>query len=278
MSADKDLARRAAQESIVLLRNQNNVLPLSSSVRKLVVTGPSADNVSSQLGGWSVSWQGVFGTTQPCCVGPANQIPPAVTVLKGIQAAAGASTQVIAAPDQAVGRQRARLRRRRGRRGRREVLRRGSRRPAAATTRRRPAGADPRAPGHRQAGDRRGAGGTAARPWAGRERERAADGLAGRDRDGQRRRRHPLRQGEPERPALGHLAVGLGRRVANRLQSRRPITGRRTGRSSTTSFRATTAAWARATTRRSASASGCRTRRSRSATSPHPRPSGRETT
>ena len=77
------------------------MLPLSPSIGKIVVTGPSADNVSNQLGGWSVSWQGVFGSNQPCCVGPPNQIPPATTVLKGIQQAVSSSTQVISAPDQA---------------------------------------------------------------------------------------------------------------------------------------------------------------------------------
>jgi beta-glucosidase len=102
MSGQKDLARRASQESIVLLRNQNGLLPLSTGIGKLVVTGPSADNVSNQLGGWSVSWQGVFGTNQPCCVGPPDQIPPASTVLEGIRDAVGASTQVVSAPDEAT--------------------------------------------------------------------------------------------------------------------------------------------------------------------------------
>jgi beta-glucosidase len=76
---------KAAQESITLLRNQNNVLPLSPSAH-LVVTGPSADSMTNQLGGWSVSWQGVAGAGHVCCMGPANQIPPGTTVLKGLQA------------------------------------------------------------------------------------------------------------------------------------------------------------------------------------------------
>ena len=43
--------------------------------------------MTNQLGGWSVSWQGVFGAGHVCCMGHANQIPPGTTVLKGIQAA-----------------------------------------------------------------------------------------------------------------------------------------------------------------------------------------------
>jgi beta-glucosidase len=73
----------AAQASMTLLRNQSNTLPLSPSA-KVVVTGPSADSMTNQLGGWSVSWQGVFGAGHVCCMGPANQIPPGTTVQQGI--------------------------------------------------------------------------------------------------------------------------------------------------------------------------------------------------
>ena len=62
------------------------MLPLSPS-DIVVVTGPSADSMTNQLGGWSVSWQGVFGAGHVCCMGPANQIPPGSTVLAGVQAA-----------------------------------------------------------------------------------------------------------------------------------------------------------------------------------------------
>jgi beta-glucosidase len=74
----------AAQESMTLLRNQNNTLPLSSTA-KVVVTGPSADSMTNQLGGWSVSWQGVFGAGHVCCMGPPDQIPPGTTVQQGVR-------------------------------------------------------------------------------------------------------------------------------------------------------------------------------------------------
>jgi len=89
---------KAAQESMTLLRNQNGTLPLPTSA-KVVVTGPSADSMTNQLGGWSVSWQGVFGAGHVCCMGPANQIPPGTTVLTGLQ---NEDPNVTYAPDQAT--------------------------------------------------------------------------------------------------------------------------------------------------------------------------------
>jgi beta-glucosidase len=83
VTAGRDATLSAAQESMTLLRNQSNTLPLSSSA-KVVVTGPSADSMTNQLGGWSVSWQGVFGAGHVCCMGPPDQIPPGTTVQKGV--------------------------------------------------------------------------------------------------------------------------------------------------------------------------------------------------
>jgi beta-glucosidase len=96
-TAGRDATLAAARESITLLRNQGNTLPLAPNA-KVVVTGPSADSMTNQLGGWSVSWQGVFGAGHVCCMGPPDQIPPGTTVLKGMQAA---DSNVVAAPDQA---------------------------------------------------------------------------------------------------------------------------------------------------------------------------------
>jgi len=85
VEAGRDATLQAARESITLLRNQGNVLPLSPS-SKLVVTGPNADSMTFQVGGWSVSWQGPFGSGHVCCMGPPNQIPPGTTVLGGLKA------------------------------------------------------------------------------------------------------------------------------------------------------------------------------------------------
>jgi beta-glucosidase len=88
VTANRDLARHAAEESITLLRNSGTppTLPLSPSA-KVVVTGPSMNRVNNQLGGWSVSWQGVFDPgNHVCCMGPPDQIPDATTVLQGMQA------------------------------------------------------------------------------------------------------------------------------------------------------------------------------------------------
>src|SRR6266487_2653049 len=95
VQAGRDVTVQAARESITLLRNHNNALPLSPDAH-LVVTGPSADSMTNQLGGWSVSWQGVFGAGHVCCMGPSDQIPPGTTVLKGLQAE---DPNVVYAPD-----------------------------------------------------------------------------------------------------------------------------------------------------------------------------------
>lgn len=47
----------AAAESITLLKNKNNVLPISSTA-KVLVTGPNSNSMRTLNGGWSYSWQG----------------------------------------------------------------------------------------------------------------------------------------------------------------------------------------------------------------------------
>ena len=51
------LALDAAHESMTLLKNQDNVLPLSKN-SKVLVAGPSAQSISALNGCWSYTWQG----------------------------------------------------------------------------------------------------------------------------------------------------------------------------------------------------------------------------
>lgn len=50
-------ALQAAEESIVLLKNDNNILPLKKGV-KILVAGPNANSMRTLNGGWSYTWQG----------------------------------------------------------------------------------------------------------------------------------------------------------------------------------------------------------------------------
>jgi beta-glucosidase len=65
------VARQMAQESIVLLKNENNILPLSSN-GTIAVIGPLADDAADQLGSWAAN----------------GQASDAVTPLAGIRAGA----------------------------------------------------------------------------------------------------------------------------------------------------------------------------------------------
>lgn len=47
------VARKMAQESIVFLKNQNNLLPLNANTKTIAVIGPLADSKADQLGPWA---------------------------------------------------------------------------------------------------------------------------------------------------------------------------------------------------------------------------------
>lgn len=51
------LAREAVAKSLVLLKNEGGLLPLKPGSRVLV-TGPGADDMAMQAGGWTITWQG----------------------------------------------------------------------------------------------------------------------------------------------------------------------------------------------------------------------------
>lgn len=75
--AHREHALKMARQSIVLLRNEGNVLPLKKTLKKIVVLGPNADNSISVLGNY-------------------NGIPSKITtILQGIKDKVGANTAVV---------------------------------------------------------------------------------------------------------------------------------------------------------------------------------------
>lgn len=56
-AAHLELAREAVAKSLVLLKNSDGILPIRKGARVLV-TGPGADNMAMQAGGWTITWQG----------------------------------------------------------------------------------------------------------------------------------------------------------------------------------------------------------------------------
>jgi beta-glucosidase len=84
-AAHRQIARQAVRESLVLLKNANNVLPLSKSAH-IHIAGPGANDVGVQSGGWTLGWQGV---TQGKAAGIGG-----TTILTGMQQAATSSSLV----------------------------------------------------------------------------------------------------------------------------------------------------------------------------------------
>ena len=79
------LAREAVGRSLVLLKNNESVLPIKSSTKTLYVAGSAADNMGRQAGAWTVEWQGVDG--YPLLGG--------TSILTGIKEQASPETKVV---------------------------------------------------------------------------------------------------------------------------------------------------------------------------------------
>jgi beta-glucosidase len=114
--ADRALAREAAQKSVVLLKNDGELLPLSPSCKRIAVIGPNADSVRALYGDYNFPnhVEGVFGSirdpghpdVEAMEVSPlspnAQAEPidllqhtlPSVTVLEGVRAAVRGGCEV----------------------------------------------------------------------------------------------------------------------------------------------------------------------------------------
>ena len=76
--ANQALALRAGREGIVLLKNEQNLLPLKKDLKSVAVIGPNADDVMNQLGDYS----------------PKKVLQHVTTVIEGIRAAVSDQTKV----------------------------------------------------------------------------------------------------------------------------------------------------------------------------------------
>jgi beta-glucosidase len=76
------VAREAVRKSLVLLKNEGNVLPLRPQI-KVMVSGDGADNIGKQAGGWTLTWQGTGNSNK--------DFPGATSIYDGIRAAVSAA-------------------------------------------------------------------------------------------------------------------------------------------------------------------------------------------
>ncbi len=74
----REIARQAVRESLVLLKNNSQTLPLAANTKVLVV-GEAAESMANQLGGWSMTWQGTETKN--------SDFPGATRIVDGIKTA-----------------------------------------------------------------------------------------------------------------------------------------------------------------------------------------------
>ncbi len=90
-AAYRQVAEQLVEESLVLLKNEGQVLPLKKG-SKVYITGPAADHAQAQCGGWTIDWNR----------SPDISISGVTTILAGFQAkAAEYGIEVITDPARA---------------------------------------------------------------------------------------------------------------------------------------------------------------------------------
>jgi beta-glucosidase len=88
-AAHRMIARKAVAESMVVLQNTGNVLPLAKTAN-VFVTGSGANNLTNQMGGWTISWQGSGNQVQG-----ATSIQAAISKVKPVAGSMGAADVVV---------------------------------------------------------------------------------------------------------------------------------------------------------------------------------------
>jgi len=79
----RELARKSVRKSLVLLKNDNQILPLQKNNSKITLVGEHADNIGYQSGGWTIHWQGGSG-----------DITPGTTILDAFKSAVNDSNNI----------------------------------------------------------------------------------------------------------------------------------------------------------------------------------------
>jgi len=87
--AHRAVARQCVRESVVLLKNSAQTLPLAKNIKHLAVLGRAADDLGIQCGGWTISWQGGTGAVTH----------GGTTLLTAIRQTVSPGTQVSFSPD-----------------------------------------------------------------------------------------------------------------------------------------------------------------------------------
>lgn len=101
----RQLARRVARESVVLLKNENNLLPLSKEIRSIAVIGPNAHSIRNMIGDYAypchietlMNMAQTFDTAGPEHVDLADKdlFVSMVTILDGIREKVSENTEVL---------------------------------------------------------------------------------------------------------------------------------------------------------------------------------------
>ncbi|MDH5366422.1 MAG: exo 1,3/1,4-beta-D-glucan glucohydrolase [Cyclobacteriaceae bacterium] len=75
---NRAIARQAVRESMVLLKNNDGILPIDPT-KTILVIGDGAESISKACGGWTLSWQGTGHSN--------DEFPNGETILDGIKEA-----------------------------------------------------------------------------------------------------------------------------------------------------------------------------------------------
>lgn len=72
---NREVARESVRQSLVLLKNDKNILPINENVKRIHLAGRGADNIGMQCGGWTIKWKGEME----------DVISGGTTILKGME-------------------------------------------------------------------------------------------------------------------------------------------------------------------------------------------------